>query len=56
MDKLNKDCLAYFREEVRQYKTMLNGILSVNYRNFVIKKLRFYEHIIDLLEKECMSD
>ena len=56
MVKLSGDCLAYFREEVRQYKTMLNGVLSVDYRSFVIKKLQFYEHIIDLLEKECMGD
>lgn len=53
MDNLNQKCLAYFQEEVRQYKTMLNGILRPDYREYITMKLKSFEHVVELLEQEC---
>lgn len=56
MDNLNQKCMAYFREEVRQYKTMLSGNLRPEYREYIIMKLSYYEHVIELLEQEREND
>lgn len=56
MDSMNQKCLAYFQEEVRQYKTMLNGILRPEYREYINMKLMYFEHVITLLEKEYEND
>lgn len=52
MDNINKECLEYFREEIRQYKIMLKGNLRLDYREYVNKKVKYFEYVTDLLEKE----
>lgn len=43
MDNMNQKCLAYFQEEMRQYRIMLDGVLSI--------VQRIYRYIIDLLKE-----
>lgn len=52
MDSMNQNCMAYFQEEVRQYKIMLDGVLSKEYREYLIRKLFMFQYVINLL-KEC---
>lgn len=52
MERINKEIQAYFREEVRQYQIMLNGILCSDYREYIRRKTMYYEYVIALLEKE----
>lgn len=52
MEAINKEIQAYFREEIRQCKIMLNGILNSDYGEFIIRKAMYYEYVIALLEKE----
>ncbi len=51
MDSMNQKCLAYFQEEVRQYKIMLDGVLSKEYREYISRKLLMFRYIIDLLKE-----
>ena len=55
MDSMNQNCMAYFQEEVRQYKIMLDGVLSKEYREYLIRKLLMFQYVIHLL-KECGDD
>ncbi|RHC52758.1 hypothetical protein DW839_22895 [Enterocloster bolteae] len=55
MDSMNQNCMAYFQEEVRQYKIMLDGVLSKEYREYLIRKLLMFQYVINLL-KECGDD
>lgn len=55
MDSMNQNCMAYFQEEVRQYKIMLDGVLSKEYREYLIRKLLMFQYAINLL-KECGND
>lgn len=52
MDSMNQKCLAYFQEEIRQCKIILDGVLNTDYREFINKKIKYYEYVVALLEKE----
>lgn len=56
MENLNSEIQDYFREEIRQCKIMLNGVLNTDYRQFVSKKVRYFKYVVDLLEKEEVNE
>lgn len=48
MDNMNQ-------KEMRQYRIMLDGALSKDYREYLSRKLLMFEYLIELL-KECRND
>lgn len=51
MDRM-KEAVAYFDEEISQYKTMLDGVLSDEYRDHIIKKKRIFELAREFISSE----
>lgn len=51
MDRI-KEAVEFFDYEIYQYKTMLDGLLSVEYRDYIIKKKRIFELAKGFISKE----
>lgn len=51
MDRM-KEAVEFFDYEISQYKAMLDGVLSDEYRDYIIKKKRIFESAKELISRE----
>lgn len=45
------DAMSFFKSEITQFNTMLNGSLNEDYRSYIISKITIYAFAIEGIEE-----
>lgn len=45
------DAMSFFKSEITQFNTMLNGSLNEDYRSYIISKITIYTFAIEGIEE-----
>ena len=47
-----KEAVKFFKEEVRQFELMMEGVMNPPYRKYIENLKRYYEMAIDAIQKD----